>query len=203
MVTDPDEVFTLDPVSGECGRPLAGAPVFGIRRQQVFDAPAPPPRPRVTEYRFVARVCPCRAATTSDPAPAGVTGRISYGPGLLARAVWLRCGQFLQVRRVAAALAAPVGGGLDGLRLLAAGPGGPAAQDRVPATRARAGRRGAGCACGRDHRPRRGNPALPAPQMHQHTLARVGGYARTDRNRLRPAAGDSDLADLAEVAPGR
>lgn len=43
----------------------------------------------MTEYWIVARVCPCCAATTSALTPAGVTGRVNYGPGLTARAVWL------------------------------------------------------------------------------------------------------------------
>ncbi|KQM01755.1 transposase [Frankia sp. CpI1-P] len=110
MVADPDEVVTLDPSScAGCGGSLAGAPVFGVRRHQVFDVPPPPPRPYVTEYRVVARVCPCCTATTSADAPAGVTGRVGYGPGLLARAVWLVCAQHLPVRRAGRVLAVLAG----------------------------------------------------------------------------------------------
>ncbi len=110
MVADPDEVVTLDPAAcGRCGGSLAGAAVFGMRRHQVFDVPPPPPQPYVVEYRVIARVCPCCQATTAGQAPAGVTGRVVYGPGLLARAVWLVCGHHLPVRRAGAVLAALLG----------------------------------------------------------------------------------------------
>jgi transposase len=110
MVDDPDETVTLDPPAcADCGGSLAGAPVFAVRRHQVFDVPPPPPRPRVTEYRVVARTCPCCGGTTAGDTPAGVTGRVGYGPGLLARAAWLVCAHHLPVRRAGQVLAALLG----------------------------------------------------------------------------------------------
>ncbi|MCK9879133.1 IS66 family transposase [Frankia sp. Ag45/Mut15] len=110
MVTDPDEIVVVDPPACTgCGGSLADASVFATRRHQVFDVPPPPPRPYVTEYRIVARVCPCCAATSAGQAPVGVTGRVGYGPGLLARAAWLVCAHHLPVRRAAAILAALAG----------------------------------------------------------------------------------------------
>ncbi|WP_374582709.1 IS66 family transposase zinc-finger binding domain-containing protein, partial [Frankia sp. CiP3] len=76
MVTDPDEVVVIDPPTcADCGESLADAPVFATRRQQVLDAPPPPPRPHVTEYRVLARTCPCCGKTTASASPPGVTGR--------------------------------------------------------------------------------------------------------------------------------
>jgi transposase len=107
MVDDPDETVICDPAACEdCGTSLADAPVVGIRRHQVFDTPPPPPRPHVTEYQVVVRTCPCCGA----PGVAGVAvpaaGRVQYGPGLAARAVWLTCAHHLPVRRAGQVLAA-------------------------------------------------------------------------------------------------
>ncbi|EIV92325.1 hypothetical protein [Frankia sp. QA3] len=44
--------------------------------------------------------------TTPGVTPAGVTGRVGYGPGLLARAAWLVCAHHLPVRRAARVLTA-------------------------------------------------------------------------------------------------
>ncbi|MEX5713855.1 IS66 family transposase [Parafrankia sp. FMc6] len=110
MVDDPDETFTIDPPScAGCGASLAGAPVFATARHQVFDTPPAPPRPHVTEYRVVARTCPCCAATTPGQPPVPLTGRLAWGPRLLARAAWLVCAHHLPVRRAAAVLATLLG----------------------------------------------------------------------------------------------
>jgi transposase len=110
LVADPDERFTCDPQACHgCGGSLAGAPVFDERRHQVFDAPPPPPRPQVTEYRVVSRVCTNCGTTSEGEVPAWARGRVQYGPKLLARAAWLVCAHHLPVRRAASVLATLLG----------------------------------------------------------------------------------------------
>jgi transposase len=109
MVDDPDETHTIDPsLCTGCGFPLAGAPRLTTRRHQIFDSP-PPPRPYVIEYRIVTRICPCCAATTEGAAPVGLSGRLVWGPRMLARAAWLVCAHHLPIRRAAAILTVMVG----------------------------------------------------------------------------------------------
>lgn len=106
MVDDPNGTVICDPPSCTgCGASLVGAPVSGVRRHQVFDAPSPP-RPHVAEHRVVTRTCGgCGTGTVGD-APAGTAGRVRYGPGLAARAAWLICAHHLPVRRAGRVLAA-------------------------------------------------------------------------------------------------
>jgi len=110
MVEDPDETHTIDPsLCAGCGFPLAGAPRLTTRRHQIFDPPPPPPRPYVIEYRIVTRICPCCAATTEGAAPVGLSGRVVWGPRMLARAAWLVCAHHLPIRRATAILTVMVG----------------------------------------------------------------------------------------------
>lgn len=113
LVDVPDEVVVREPETCECcGGSLAGAPVFDVRRHQVFDAPPPPPpppRPHVTEYQVVARTCTGCGHTTAGDIPAWARGRVQYGPGLLARSAWLVCAHHLPVRRAAQVMATPLG----------------------------------------------------------------------------------------------
>lgn len=110
LVDDPDVTIRREPACcGGCGAGLAGAPVFDERRHQVFDAPEPAPRPRVTEYRVVAKTCTGCGATTVGDVPAWARGRVQYGPGLWARAAWLLCAHHLPARRAASVLAAVLG----------------------------------------------------------------------------------------------
>jgi transposase len=90
------------------------APVFDERRHQVFDAPPPPPRPEVTEYRIVSRTCTGCGTTTVGDVPAWARGRVQYGPRLMARAVWLVCAHHLPVRRAAGVLSALLGASVSG-----------------------------------------------------------------------------------------
>lgn len=125
-VEDPDETIRRDPrTCCGCGDSLAGAPVFDERSHQVYDAPPPPPRPKVTEYQVVSRTCTGCGTTTVGDVPAWARGRVQYGPKLMARAAWLVCAHHLPVRRAASVLAAllgvPVSGGwVAGLRAKAA-----------------------------------------------------------------------------------
>jgi transposase len=104
LVDDPDEAIDCLPARcGGCAADLAGALEFSRQRRQVVELP-PPPAARVTEYRVVSLVCPCCAAVTAGQAPAGVTGRVQYGPGVKARLVYLRAVQFLPFGRAAATM---------------------------------------------------------------------------------------------------
>jgi len=104
LVDDPDDSIDCLPARCQgCAADLAGAPEFSRQRRQVVELP-PPPRATVTEYRVISLVCRCCAAVTTGQAPAGVTGRIQYGPGVKARLVYLRAAQFLPFGRAAATL---------------------------------------------------------------------------------------------------
>ncbi|MET7532732.1 IS66 family transposase [Streptomyces goshikiensis] len=110
LVEDPDETVRHEPAACcGCGADLTGVPGFDERRYQVFDAPAPPPRPHVTEHRIVAKTCTGCGTTTADGVPARARGRAQYGPRLAARAAWLLCAHHLPVRRAAGVLATLLG----------------------------------------------------------------------------------------------
>lgn len=110
LVDDPDETVRREPDTCDgCGADLADAPVFDERRHQVFDAPEPPPRPKVTEYQVVAKTCTGCGTTTVGDIPVWARGRVQYGPRLAARAAWLICAHHLPVRRAASVLAVLLG----------------------------------------------------------------------------------------------
>jgi len=133
QVPDPDEDIACPPAEcASCGAGLAGQPVAGERKRQVFDAPEPPPRPRVTQYRLQKKACPCCGAVTEGAAPGGVTGRVQYGPRAHAIAAFLSCWHHVPVLRSAQLAAA-----LSGLALssgFAAGARGRAAALLAPFT---------------------------------------------------------------------
>jgi transposase len=79
----------------------------------VVDVPPPPPEPFVTEYRVATVCCPACGTTTEGTVPGGSGGRVRYGPGVRARAVWLLCGQHLPVRRARLVLRALLGVGVS------------------------------------------------------------------------------------------
>lgn len=109
LVDNPNETIICEPDScADCGADLRGARMIGTARRQITDVLAPPP-PWVTEYRIITRACPCCAARTSGEAPAGVTGRAQYGPGVLGRAAELLCGHYLPVARAAGLMASMLG----------------------------------------------------------------------------------------------
>jgi hypothetical protein len=64
----------------------------------VFELPQP--RMMVTEHQIVAVACGC-GQVTSAAAPAGVSGRVQYGPTVKAAAVYARGAQFLPYARAA------------------------------------------------------------------------------------------------------
>jgi transposase len=107
---DPDETVLCGPAAcGCCGRDLAGEPVLGTpQKRQVFEA-SPPPPPAVTEYQVAAKECPECGEVSVGLAPAGVTGRVQYGPGVHAKAALAVCANYLPVARAARLVAALTG----------------------------------------------------------------------------------------------
>ncbi len=104
LVDDPDETIVCPPsVCGKCAHDLAGAAEFARQRRQVFEV-APAPKPYVTEYQVQSLICPDCDTVTSGEAPAGVNGRVQFGPGAKARMVYLRGAQFLPFGRLTHAL---------------------------------------------------------------------------------------------------
>jgi transposase len=87
---------------GNCGAGLAGRPVTGVDRRQVFDLP--PVKVRVTEHQLIERECAC-GHRTKGTAPAGAPAPVQYGPRIAAIIIYLYAGQFLSKQRTAQALA--------------------------------------------------------------------------------------------------
>jgi transposase len=87
---------------GRCGAGLAGRPVTGIERRQVFDLP--PVTVQVTEYQLIERECGC-GHRTRGAAPEGAEAPVQYGPRVAAVIIYLYIGQFLSRKRTAQALA--------------------------------------------------------------------------------------------------
>ena len=79
-----------------------------MQKRQVFEA-APPPPPVVTEYQVLAKQCPACGETSVGLAPAGVTGRVQYGPRVHASAALAVCANYLPVARAARLVAALTG----------------------------------------------------------------------------------------------
>ncbi len=120
LVDDPDVTVVGESAACRgCGDALDGALVFVVSRRQVFEVSPGSPRPHVTEHRVAARTFqdlrglrdhtrrdhPARGTTPPVGAsPVGASlgvpsGRVRYGPGIKARAVWLGGAHFLPVRR--------------------------------------------------------------------------------------------------------
>jgi transposase len=87
---------------GRCGAGLAGRPVTGIERRQVFDLP--PVTVQVTEHQLIERECGC-GQRTRGAAPEGAEAPVQYGPRIAAVIIYLYIGQFLSRKRTAQALA--------------------------------------------------------------------------------------------------
>lgn len=85
-----------------CGAGLAGRPVTGIERRQVFDLP--PVTVQVTEHQLIERECGC-GQRTRGAAPEGAEAPVQYGPRIAAVVIYLYMGQFLSKDRTAQALA--------------------------------------------------------------------------------------------------
>ncbi len=103
QVALPDREIRHEPgACRECGADLAGRPVTGVERRQVFDLP--PMRIEVTEHQLIERECAC-GQRTGACAPEGVQAPVQYGPRVAAIIIYLYIGQFLSKQRTAQALA--------------------------------------------------------------------------------------------------
>ena len=99
----PDREVPYEPACcGGCGAGLAGRPVTGVERRQVFDLP--PVAVKVTEHQLIERECSCGRRTRAA-APQGAEAPVQYGPRIAAIIVYLYIGQFLSKKRTAQALA--------------------------------------------------------------------------------------------------
>ena len=103
QVARPDREVRHEPACcGRCGAGLAGRPVTGVERRQVFDLPEV--TVTVTEHQLVEREC-CCGHCTKAAAPEGAEAPVQYGPRIAAIIVYLYIGQFLSKERTAHALA--------------------------------------------------------------------------------------------------
>src|SRR6266851_593167 len=106
---DPGETVKCGPAAcGCCGADLADAEVTGVQKRQVFEA-SPPPPPAVIEYQVQAKTCGNCGTVSIGLAPAHVTGRVQYGPGVHARAALAVCAHYLPAGRAAALVASLAG----------------------------------------------------------------------------------------------
>jgi len=103
QVARPDREERHEPTCcGRCGAGLAGRPVTGVERRQVFDLP--PVTVQVTEHQLIERACGC-GHRTKGTAPDGVEAPVQYGSRIAAVIIYLYIGQFLSRKRTAQALA--------------------------------------------------------------------------------------------------
>ena len=103
QVARPDREVPHEPACcGGCGAGLAGRPVTGVERRQVFDLP--PVAVKVTEHQLIERECSCGHRTRAA-APAEAEAPVQYGPRIAAVIIYLYAGQFLSRQRTAQALA--------------------------------------------------------------------------------------------------
>jgi transposase len=103
QVARPDRELRYEPgCCGRCGAGLAGRPVTGVERRQVFDLPEV--TVTVTEHQLIERECGCGHRTKAS-APRGAEAPVQYGPRVAAIIVYLYVGQFLSKERTARALA--------------------------------------------------------------------------------------------------
>jgi transposase len=103
QVARPDREVRHEPACcGRCGAGLAGRPVTGVERRQVFDLPLV--EVTVTEHQLIERECGC-GHRTKAAVPQGAEGPVQYGPRIAAIIVYLYAGQFLSKERTTQALA--------------------------------------------------------------------------------------------------
>ena len=119
LVDDPDQLVLLEPLQCRgCQGPLDAVSGSVAERRQVVDLP-PTPAPVVTEYRVIAKTCPCCGTLTKgdftqtvevsppDANAAVVSGpgsAVRIGPRALAMCALLTCAHYLPVARATALL---------------------------------------------------------------------------------------------------
>jgi transposase len=82
QVARPDRQVRHEPgCCSRCGAALAGLPVTGVERRQVFDLP--PVKVMVTEHQLIERECACGRRTKAAP-PEGAQAPACYGPRIAA-----------------------------------------------------------------------------------------------------------------------
>jgi len=82
QVARPDREVRHEPACcGRCGAGLAGRPVTGVERRQVFDLPEV--TVKVTEHQLIERECGC-GRRTKGIAPQGAEAPVQYGPRIAA-----------------------------------------------------------------------------------------------------------------------
>jgi transposase len=97
QVARPDREIRHEPAAcSRCGAGLAGRPVTGVERRQVFDLP--PIKIEVTEHQLIERECGC-GQRTKGTAPAQATAPVCYGPRVAAVTIYLYIGQFLSKKQ--------------------------------------------------------------------------------------------------------
>ena len=185
-----DTVLCGPAACGCCEHDLTGVPVLGtVQKRQVFEAV---PAPAADGDRVPGRreaVPGMRGSLGIGLAPAGVAGRVQYGPGVHAKAALAVCAHYLPVARAARLVAALTGvnvsaGFVAGIRGKAARLLGAVHE---PGTGAAACRPGA--VRRRDPRPGRRETALRARGVHRvpHRDAHRRPDQRSDRRRRHPA----------------
>ncbi|MER7004746.1 IS66 family transposase [Dactylosporangium sp. NPDC000555] len=101
LIARPDHVVEHRPdrcANAVCGAALGDRAEYARQRRQVFELPEL--KMVVTEHQIVAVACNCGHVTIAD-VPAGVSGRVQYGPAVKAAAVYARGAQFLPYARAA------------------------------------------------------------------------------------------------------
>jgi transposase len=90
QVARPDREVRHEPgCCGRCGAALAGRPVTGVERRQVFDLP--PVKVTVTEHQLIERECACGHRTKAT-AREGAKAPVQYGPRIAAIIIYLYIG---------------------------------------------------------------------------------------------------------------
>lgn len=102
-VEQPDRLILHEPKQCRgCGASLTDCRVVACQRRQVFDLP--PVKVEVIEHRAETRCCAKCGVRTKATFPQEVRGRVQYGEGVRARAIYLQKYQLLPYQRTSEAM---------------------------------------------------------------------------------------------------